>query len=98
MCWEFQNIFHFFLCADLRADRLWELVCSLPALLLWDILAVCRCGDQFTVLLWNLATLLVWDCDAALLWDLRAVRLEVAVCDLLAHFLWDLLTSGSYSV
>merc|ERR1719435_493181 len=90
--------FSFFLGADLCAYGLGELVRSLPALLLRNIFAVCGGGDQLTVLLGDLPTFLVWYCHAALLGDLRTVRLEVAVCDLLADLLRDLLTSGSYSV
>merc|ERR1711892_1592613 len=71
-----------FLGADLGADRLWELVGPLPALFFWDIFAVGGCGDQL----------------AALLGNLRTVRLEVTVRDLLAHFLGNLLTSGTNSI
>merc|ERR1719317_1810864 len=76
----------------------WELVRPLSALLLRDVLAVGGRGDQLTILLGNLSALLIWDGDTALLGDLRTVRLEVAVCDLLAYFLGYLLACSSYSV
>lgn len=86
-----------FLGTDLTGDRFRELVSSLSALLLRDVFAIGGCWDQLAILLGHLATFLCWGCYAVFLRDFCAVCLEVAVWDLFAHFLRNLLTRCAHS-